>query len=140
MRREVADLVGSGLLLAALVAATIGVATQDAVATTDTATADTHVAGPATVERGRSLFYAKGCVSCHTKERSAVVNVGPSLVGLADRAATRREGVDAGAYVHESIKTPSAYVVPGYGSVAMPDLHLTDDEIDALVAFLLGTP
>lgn len=92
----------------------------------------------------------KGCVGCHSKqgETTSGVNVGPDLTvrsavcevcGLAARAATRREGMSAEAYVRESLHTPSAFVVPGYGGTArMPDLRLSEAEIDALAAFLLA--
>jgi mono/diheme cytochrome c family protein len=152
MRREVADTIGSGLLLAALVAATVGVAAEQAAATGTAAgptaptaiaaAGDTAIAGDA--ERGRSLFYAKGCVTCHTRaglEARAIGEVGPDLTGLAARAGERRPGMSARAYVAESLRSPSAYVVPGYGAHArMPDLGLGDAEIASLVAFLLGTP
>ncbi len=143
MRREVADVVGSGLLLAALVAATVGVATGGPAAATETSL-DTMVApqlDATRIERGRSLFYTKGCASCHFKEGRPIADVGPDLRGLSARAASRRPGLGAEAYVRESIGTPSAFIAPGIGgNASMPDLGLRDDEIDALVAFLLGTP
>lgn len=147
MRREVADVVGSGLLLAALVTATIGVMTDRTAAASSasrssivTSLTETSLADASLVARGRSLFSAKGCVGCHTKEQQAIVQVGPALTGLRDRAAERRPGLDAIAYVRESIRTPAAFIVPGYGNAAMPDLRLRDDEIDAIAAYLLGTP
>lgn len=133
MRRETADLIGSGLLLGALVTATF--AAQPA-----------KIFAPASsaIERGHSLFYAKGCVACHRKtgESGALGSIGPDLTGLRDRAADRKPGTSAAAYVRESIKTPSAFIAPGFGGSAfgMPDLGLADEEIDALTAFLLGTP
>jgi cytochrome c2 len=142
MRREVADVVGSGLLLAALVTATIGVMTDRTASASSSSASSASVAltDANLVARGRSLFSAKGCVACHTKEQQAIVQVGPALTGLRDRAAERRPGMDAAAYVRESMRTPGAFIVPGYGSAAMPDLGLRDDEIDAIVAYLLGTP
>lgn len=142
MRREVADALGSGLLLAALVTATIGVMTDRTASANSPPSSTTTVAlaDVSLVARGRSLFGAKGCVACHTKEQQAIVQVGPALTGLRDRAAERRPGLDAVAYVRESLRTPSAFIVPGYGNAAMPDLRLRDDEIDAIVAYLLGTP
>lgn len=141
MRREVADVVGSGLLLAALVTATIGVMTdRTASASSSRLASNVSLTDASLVARGRSLFSAKGCIACHTKEQQAVVQVGPALTGLRDRAAERRPGLDAVAYVRESIRTPAAFIAPGYGNAAMPDLRLRDDEIDAIVAYLLGTP
>lgn len=140
MRRETADLIGSGLLLAALVSATIG-----ALVPTTGASAPISgplVGGPADASRGQALFFAKGCVSCHSKQGvSTTASFGPDLTGLAARAGGRKPGLDAKAYVHESIKTPSAFIVPGYeGGLGMPDLGLSEDEIGALMDFLLGTP
>ncbi|HEU5287786.1 MAG TPA: cytochrome c [Candidatus Limnocylindria bacterium] len=141
MRREVADVVGSGLLLAALVTATIGVMTDRTASASGSSPSTTvSLTDASLVARGRSLFSAKGCVACHTKEQQAIVQVGPALTGLRDRAAERRPGLDAVAYVRESIRTPAAFIVPGYGNAAMPDLALRDEDIDAIAAYLLGTP
>jgi cytochrome c oxidase subunit 2 len=88
------------------------------------------------------LFHVKGCITCHRKAgepRGNIGDVGPDLTGLAQRAADRRPGVGAVAYVHESLRRPGAFLVPGYGE-RMPDLGLSDVEVAALTAFLLGTP
>lgn len=141
MRREVADVAGSGLLLAALVTATIGVMTDRTASASGSSPSTTvSLTDASLVARGRSLFSAKGCVACHTKEQQAIVQVGPALTGLRDRAAERRPGLDAVAYVRESIRTPAAFIVPGYGNAAMPDLALRDEDIDGIAAYLLGTP
>ena len=144
MRRETLDLIGSGLLLAALVTATFAVLAP----TPGAGTASSSASGPGAVastaqERGLALFYAKGCVTCH---RMAGVEgsheVGPDLTGLAARAGTTRPGMSAEAYIEESLRTPSAFIVStsiNAGSISMPDLGLSDAEIDALTAFLLGT-
>jgi len=63
------------------------------------------------------------------------------LSGLADRAGTRRPGMSALDYVRESLRDPSAFKVPGYdfgsGEIGMPDLGLSNEEIEKLAAFLL---
>lgn len=145
MRRETADLIGSGLLLASLVVGTF--ATLALSAGASVASRSPAAAGAVAfteVERGRALFSAKGCVSCHAKagEPHPIAAVGPDLTDLAPRAGSRKPGMSAEAYVHESIKAPSAFIVPGYGSATfgMPDLGLSDDEIASLAAFLLSTP
>ena len=128
MRRELTDLIGSGLLLAALVTATIG-------ALASTTGASASVPTPATqataADRGEMLFMVKGCIACHSGN-----GIAPAMVGLAERAATRRPGMSAVDYVRESIRTPSAFRVPGY-TADMPDLKVSDHELDALVAYLL---
>jgi hypothetical protein len=68
------------------------------------------------------------------------VIVGPSLAGVAVRAATRIKGLDAEAYIRNSIEVPNAYVVEGFPASIMPgDLkeQLPPEDIDAVVAFLL---
>jgi len=65
------------------------------------------------------------------------MQVGPDLTHLVDRAATRVAGLDARSYVRQSIREPGAYRVPGYTAV-MPDLGLSDEEIESLVTFLLS--
>ena len=90
--------------------------------------------------RGVLLFAVKGCIGCHTHASvpNARMRVGPDLTALADRAATRVAGLDARAYVRQSLRDPGAYRVAGYTAV-MPDLHLSDADIESLTAFLLST-
>jgi hypothetical protein len=66
------------------------------------------------------------------------MNVGPDLTAVADRAGTRVAGLDARAYIRQSLREPGAYRVDGYSAV-MPDLRLTDEQIDSLTAFLLSS-
>lgn len=140
MRFRSRDVLGFGLLLAGLATAGSALVTSGDAGNGAAAPAARAVGAP-DLQRGRSLFFTKGCVSCHGKEQRPVAEVGPDLRGLASRAASRKPGMSAEAYVRESIRTPSAFIVPGYeGSVKMPDLHLTDDEIDAVVRYLLETP
>ena len=40
--------------------------------------------------------------------------------------------------MRQSIRTPQAFVVPGYTEVLMPTLPVDDQELDALVRYLLG--
>ncbi len=88
---------------------------------------------------GAGLFAAKGCATCHDGPGSlASVEVGPSLAGATTWAATRRPGMDAAAYLRESMRNPSTFRSPATTSDAiMPVLTLDDDEIDRLVAHLL---
>lgn len=142
MRRETTDLIGSGLLLAALLLATFGALAPTPGASAAVPSAPVVVTD---IERGRTLFYAKGCVACHAKQGEGLTpgfgptGVAPDLTGLAQRAADRKPGMGAVAYVHESLRSPSAFLVPHY-TAKMPDLGLSDGEIAVLTAFLLGTP
>ena len=93
------------------------------------------------VERGRNLFLSKGCAGCHHLSREGIIDgygTGPDLSGLPDAAGQRVEGQSAEEYVRTSILNPDAYYAPGYSSTfGMPQLALTADEVDALIAFLL---
>jgi mono/diheme cytochrome c family protein len=86
----------------------------------------------------------KGCASCHTGPGStARVDVAPGVADVGEWAGDRKPGLSAAEYVRESIVDPQAFISPEFthtGPVAMPSLNLTDAEIDALVAYLLGTP
>ncbi len=78
------------------------------------------------------------CSSCHATSGDAVI-VGPSLAGIATRAQTRVAGMDADAYIRQSILQPRAFVVPGFKDL-MPKTWgqvLSDKELDALITFLL---
>ena len=93
---------------------------------------------------GAQLFHSKGCATCHDASGStAFVGDGfPSLVDAAEWAGERRPGMSADEYVSESIRTPSAFISPAFrgpiaGIEGMPDLGLTEVEIDALVDYLL---
>ncbi len=147
MDRDLAAVVGSGLLAAVFLAATAAAFTGGARAAPTATTVHTPIPSSAATfaplgpvaERGRSLFLAKGCNGCHTfSGLPGGIAIGPDLTGLAGRAATRKAGMAADAYVRESIGSPQAFLVPGFESVAMPQLGLRPEEIDAVVAFLLA--
>ncbi len=91
-------------------------------------------------ERGRAEFSrAPGnCASCHSLAPDVVI-VGPSLAGIASRAAERVPGQTAAVYLRNAILYPSDYLVPGYADLMAKNLGaaLTVDQVDDLVAFLL---
>jgi disulfide bond formation protein DsbB len=97
------------------------------------------------VGMGESLLRNKGgCLLCH--KITEVGNTrGPDLRGVGGRAATRKPGMSAEAYLTESLVLPGAYVVkefatPGGESIMpaadRPPADLTPTELKALVAFL----
>ena len=103
-------------------------------------------------ERGRAIFEGKGaCASCHSLSEGVIL-VGPSLAGVAGRAAPRvaepgyaGSARSAEAYLRESVLAPSAYVVSGARYAGAPGVSLmpaqyadllTQAELDDLVAFL----
>ncbi len=83
-------------------------------------------------ERGRRLFVAKGCVTCHVHPdvpSSGVVDVGPDLTG-------RRFTAD---YLQRFLADPNIATTRGANGFEMPNLNLAPREIAALAAFLNGT-
>jgi mono/diheme cytochrome c family protein len=117
-----------------------GKETTTAAATTTAAT--TTTAPPAAkgdAAAGKALFSAQGCSACHTfKPAGATAKVGPDLDNVAaDAQKANRGSVEQ--YVTESIKDPSAYVVPGYPNGVMPTFSsLSDKQVADLVAFVTG--
>ena len=93
---------------------------------------------------GASLFRAKGCASCHDGPGSTAFVPGfPSLADPGSWAGERKAGLSAGEYLAESIREPSAYLSPelersGGPTQSMPELGLSNIEIDAIVTYLLA--
>lgn len=98
-------------------------------------------------EKGKILFetfqddagtgYA--CSNCHlpTSEKT---QIGPGLLNIKHRAATRVEGLSAAEYIYESITDSMAYTVEGFEADLMPQNWAeiyTDPEIFDIVAYLL---
>jgi cytochrome c oxidase subunit 2 len=90
------------------------------------------------------VFLTMGCGGCHKLGAAASTGaVGPPLDGLSGRAAEREPGVDAAAYIEQSIVNPDSVVAPGFQPGLMPKNfadRLTPDQLQALVAFLLAQP
>lgn len=92
---------------------------------------------PPEVVEGERIFRSN-CTSCHSTKPGVTI-VGPSLDGIATRANTRMEGLDAREYIHLSIIKPSAYVVDGFVD-QMPSgfgSSFSPEELDHLISFLL---
>ena len=93
-------------------------------------------------ERGREVFRARSlgsCDVCHSVDPGDD-GVGPSLAGVADRAARQVAGLDAEAYLRESILDPDAFVVDGYRAGQMLPIYedrLSPDDLDAVIQYLL---
>jgi hypothetical protein len=67
------------------------------------------------------------------------MQVGPDLTGLPERAVMRVAGLDARAYVRQALTEPGAYRVSGGYTTVMPDLGLSEEQIESLTAFLLSS-
>jgi cytochrome c2 len=89
------------------------------------------------VIKGQQIFNSR-CATCHALVPDTVI-IGPSLAGIATRAGTRVEGQSAEEYIQNSIRRPDDYVVEGFKDVMITNLsmELTDEEMNALVAFLM---
>ena len=95
---------------------------------------------PAEAAAGRRVFQAH-CATCHAVTADTIV-VGPSLYGVATRAANRVAGEDAYTYLLTSILRPDAYVVSGFENLMPSTLGktLTGEELDAVLAYLQTLP
>lgn len=91
-------------------------------------------------ENGALLFTQNACVACHDTT-SNVTYVGPSLVGVSERADTRAEDMSAYSYLYQSIVAPNAHVVEGFAQSIMPPTfgaQFTEAQINDLIAYLLS--
>jgi cytochrome c551/c552 len=141
MLRSIAELAAYGTFAVLLTAASLAPQSGNAASSAaTTSSAAVQRAPTVTTSRGALLFATKGCIGCHTHVSfpKARMQVGPDLTAVADRADTRIAGLDARAYIRQSLREPGAYRVAGY-SAPMPDLALTDEEIESLTAFLLSS-
>ena len=92
--------------------------------------------------QGRALAQSKGCIGCHTTDGSP--GVGPGWKGLFGKTETMADGstalVDEN-YLKDFIRNPTARVVKGFAPI-MPKIEMTDEELDALVAYIksIGGP
>jgi cytochrome c2 len=117
-------------------------------------TAQTALLEPGNAGRGQALFQqpligagtAPGCANCHSLSANVRL-VGPSLVGVAQRAQTviaqatyQGEAQNGAAYLRESILDPALYLADGFAVDAMYGAYaneLSPQEVEDLVAFLL---
>ena len=95
----------------------------------------------AVADEGREVFFSResGCSVCHSIEPGDSV-IGPSLYGVATRAESRVEGLDARTYLWQSILLPDEYVVDGYPAGQMLPIYrerLSQEQLDALLAYML---
>jgi mono/diheme cytochrome c family protein len=88
-------------------------------------------------QTGQAVYNLR-CAQCHALAPDTVV-IGPSLAGVATRAATRVEGYDAEAYLERSILVPGDYVVEGFTDTMPTNFgkELTSEELTGVVAYLM---
>jgi cytochrome c2 len=101
----------------------------------------TTIAGDPAV--GAELFVAvinggAPCSSCHYVDSEDRL-VGPGMLGLGERAATRVEGQSAEEYLLNSILHPGDYIVETYPEGVMPQNYgdlISEEELTDIVAYL----
>ena len=97
------------------------------------------------VGMGETLVKTKGgCLLCHKLTERGNTR-GPDLRGVGSRAATRKPGLSAEAYLMESLVEPGAYVVEEFATAGgasimpaanRPPADMSATELKALIAFL----
>jgi len=90
------------------------------------------------VQQTGQAVYNLRCAQCHALAPDTVV-IGPSMAGIATRAATRMEGYDAEAYIEHSILVPGDYIVDGFTNTMPTNFgkELTSEELTGVIAYLM---
>jgi cytochrome c oxidase subunit 2 len=99
------------------------------------------------VELGRQLLSSGTypCATCHALSSLNWTGAqGPNLNGIGARAATRVGGMAAYDYIHDSIRHPTNYVVPGFQPI-MPAFsddpasltYMPEEDLNGIIEFLL---
>lgn len=87
--------------------------------------------------RGQQVAAASGCFSCHSTTGEVII--GPSWKGLFGKEQSLADGstvtVDD-AYIRESILNPPAKVVEGFNPVMPSFSVLSEDDIQAIIAYI----
>jgi nitric oxide reductase subunit C len=88
-------------------------------------------------QQGQAVFNLR-CAQCHALTANTIV-IGPSLAGIASRAAGRIEGYSAEEYIEDSILFPKDYLVEGFTDTMPTNFgkDLTSEELNAVVAYLM---
>ena len=88
-------------------------------------------------QQGQTVFNLR-CAQCHATVPDTIV-IGPSLNGIAIRAATRVEGYSAEEYIERSILIPDFYLVEGFADTMPTNFgkELTSEELSALVSYIM---
>ena len=104
-----------------------------------------HTDTDSLVSMGRTLLGSRGgCLLCHKISERGNTR-GPDLRGVGARAASRKPGMSAEAYLVESLVNPGAYVVEEFATAGgasimpaadRPPADMSATELKALVAFL----
>lgn len=118
---------GYGIAALSLIAGAFGVQTFTNQTSSSAQAASVDLI-PATADAGEALFISKGCLTCHDHSRAEVkgnyyrISIGPNLSKF----------TASPKYLRPWLSDPQAFKPKSM----MPNLDLTDDEIEALIAFL----
>ncbi len=90
---------------------------------------------------GAKLYKENACITCHSVDGSK--GTGPTWKGMFGSTVELNAALSGGvgtvvadeAYVHESIRKPTAKVVAGFNPV-MPPYTLSDKQVDAIIAYM----
>ncbi|MBI4924851.1 MAG: cytochrome c oxidase subunit II [Bdellovibrio sp.] len=97
-----------------------------------------NVPSPTLAEQGKKLMLQKGCVACHSDDGSP--RPGPTYKNLFNSKVELANGQVVIAdenYLRESIETPQAKLVKGFGPL-MPTFRgiVSEEEINAIIAYI----
>lgn len=96
---------------------------------------------PALAKKGKSLFQSRGCTACHTIGKEGSTAAGPDLAGV-----TERRSAD---WLKRWLKNPTEMIgsdsiadamVVTAKNVKMPNMKLSESDIDALMNFFAENP
>ena len=91
---------------------------------------------PALAKQGKSLFQKKGCNGCYTIGKGRMA--GPDLMGVTNRRTGEwlKRWIKAPDLMYDSDSIAKALIADFAQLAKMPNLHLSDAEVDALVNYL----
>jgi cytochrome c2 len=93
--------------------------------------AEAPIADAGDAKAGQNLFIS--CGACHSTGDNKVV--GPGLAGVYARAGSRTS-LDADAYIEQSVREPSAFVVDGFGPLMPSFDYFSDEDVQNVIAYL----
>lgn len=110
---------------------------QEAAAEGEAAQQDEPSDGNVSAERGKKLFTANACQTCHSTDGTSMT--GPTLQGIYEKEVTLQSGETVVAneeYLTTSILKSKAQVVEGYQPIMPNYSNLSEAEVQSLVEYL----
>ena len=93
--------------------------------------------GAGDMVRGQQVF-SEHCVACHSLSPEVVI-VGPSLAGVATRAAANSENLEPREVLRRAVLSPQAEITDGFADLMPPDFErkLVEADLEALLSYLM---